>query len=465
MGKAFFTEWELWQQMTFVLACGIVATVFVGLCKLWYDQRKIRKYTKVEKGKQAQTPEMLEAQREETKDDIPFGIRAIESGIEIDGVWISRSNTPVTSSRSSITGVQLPRSYNSSQLELPQAMAQGSSRNSSRAPSSFDVAVNAERINSNDSRASSPRARQPPADCCTKCGHSSRNRNSSTLQALEGYPTASANSSARRDPINDKSSSSSNSGNNSGKSSRRTSDESDFMALTEGRPYEAAYINPRHTSMGVPVVAVNPRTDLDMLQSHRMSHVAETGQLTPRVRRPGNSGEWASVAENIRSPQEISSTANGVDYFVPQQKTPSPPPPPVRIPSYDAPLPSTSNPTQDSNAVNQARQAVPLLETYANRPFYLPETYQPRGPHNLHFERSYEEVPIEVNTTQNQRDSQVLRKVNSGFEILRPGTLQLPTPEEEEKAAMAEKRQSRRLQKKRRTSSGASRTPAFVEQV
>jgi hypothetical protein len=197
-----------------------------------------------------------------------------------------------------------------------------------------------------------------------------------------------------------------------------------------------------------------------------MSHVAETGQLTPRVRRPGNSGEWARAGENMRSPQEIS-TVNGVDYFVPQQKTPSPPLAPTASPSYDAPVPSASKPMQDSNASNQAKQAVPLLETYAARPFYLPETYQPRGPHNLHFERSYEEVPIEVNTSQNQRESQsqVLRKVNSGFEILRPGTLQLPTPEEEEKAAMTEKRQSKRLQKKRRTSSAGSRTSAFVEQV
>lgn len=176
--------------------------MFVGLCKLFYDQRKIRNYTKVEKGKQAQvqepTPEMLESQREEMKNDIPFGIRAIESGIEIDGVWISRSNTPVGSSRSSMTGVQLPKSFNSSQFDLPQTTMQGSSRNSSRAPSSFDVAVNAERINTNDSRPSSPRARGAPStESCSKCGHSNRNRNSSTLQALEGQQGASASSSGK----------------------------------------------------------------------------------------------------------------------------------------------------------------------------------------------------------------------------------------------------------------------------
>jgi hypothetical protein len=237
--------------------------------------------------------------------------------------------------------------------------------------------------------------------------------------------------------------------------------------MIESRPYQPAYINPRHPSMAAPVAfnpRTNPRTDLDMLQSHRMSHVAETGQLTPRVRRPGHSGEWASVADSMRSPQEVA-TVNGVDYFVPQKKTPSPPLPPVAIPSYDAPVPAASTSSQDSNAANQARQAMPLLETYAARPFYLPETYQPRGPHNLHVERSYEEVPIEVNTSQNQRESQVLRKVNSGFEILRPGTLQLPSPEEEERPAMVEKRQSKRLQKKRRTSSAGSRKSAFTEQV
>lgn len=229
------------------------------------------------------------------------------------------------------------------------------------------------------------------------------------------------------------------------------------MALAEARPYEAAYINPRHTSLAVPV---DPRTDLDLLQSHRLSHVAETGQLTPRVRKPGHSGEWASMADNLRLPEEIL-TANGVDYFVPQQKTPSPPLPSPAGPSNDAPVPSASKPIQDGNAANQARQAVPLLETYAARPYYLPETYQPRGPHHQY---SYEEVPIEVSTAQNQRDSQVLRKVNSGFEILRPGTFAPPSPEEEDKASNPDKRQSKRLQKKRRTSS-ASRTSHFVEQV
>jgi hypothetical protein len=141
---------------------------------------------------------MLEAQpveplaQQDTKDEIPFGIRAIESGIEVDGVWISRSNTPVGSSASSIrTEMRLPLSLNNSQLELPQAMY-GSSRNSSRAPSSFDMATDAERVTANNSRSSSParvNAQNPrgraPAALSSRYSNPNMTRNSLALRDLE----------------------------------------------------------------------------------------------------------------------------------------------------------------------------------------------------------------------------------------------------------------------------------------
>jgi hypothetical protein len=236
------------------------------------------------------------------------------------------------------------------------------------------------------------------------------------------------------------------SGKTSSKSSRRTSDESDYMALQQDvRAYESAYMRPA----SIPV-AVDPRTDLDLLQSHRMSHVAETGQLTPRVRKPGNSGEWASVADN-----QISSV-NGVNYFMPQ-KTPSPPLPAVTSQPQERQQ-TASHYTQDSHASNEAKQGIPLMESYAPKAAYYPTTYEPRGPQHQY---SYDEVPYEVNTDQNQRDTQILRKVNSGFEIMRPGTFVTPTPEELE---LAESRQQgKKLQKKRRSSE--TRQSAFVESV
>lgn len=140
---------------------------------------------------------MLEAQpvsSDPKEEDIPFGIRAIESGIEVDGVWISRSNTPVGSSRSSMNEARLPRSDNSSQLELPKAVQGSSSRDSSRAPSSaFDRAVSAERIPTNDSRDSSPGREnpssfrgRPPVAYSSRYSNPNLTRNSTTLQALEG---------------------------------------------------------------------------------------------------------------------------------------------------------------------------------------------------------------------------------------------------------------------------------------
>ncbi|KAF2787017.1 hypothetical protein K505DRAFT_134371 [Melanomma pulvis-pyrius CBS 109.77] len=403
---------------------------------------------------------MLEAQpveplaQQDTKDDVPFGIRAIESGIEVDGVWISRSNTPVGSSASSIrTEIRLPRSLNNSQLELPQAI-HGSSRESSRPPSSFDLAVSAERIPTTNSRSSSPGWGRPPVAANSRYSNTNVTRNSTALHALEGLDPSSSTAQYELNNL------SSNSGS-------RSSDESDYMNLNEGRPYEPAYINPRQTTLAPSPVPVDPRWDLDLLQSHRLSHVAETGQLTPRVRRLGNSGDWASTVENLRLPQEVS-TVNGVDYFVPRQKTPSPPLRPIASSPEEAPVPSSSKLNQDGHASHQAKQAMPLLETYTPDAQKLnqPESYQPRGPHY-----DYEDIfaPQDVAPPQNERESQVLRKVNSGFEILRPGTLgQPPSPEDEKPADggnnFGDKRQSKRLQKRRKSSSG-SRTSHFIEQV
>lgn len=419
--------------MTFVLAAGICVTILLGFLKVAYNRYRLRKYSKVDKGKQAQTPEMLEAQpvtqvSTETKDEVPFGIRAIQSGIEVEGVYISRSNTPVGSSRNSIV--------TTSQLELPKSVLL-SSRESSGAASSFDRAVSAEHLPSYHSRASSP-GRGSATPKCSNCNHTVA-RNSTALQNLEG-----SRSTQMSGPPSPRNGQPGPSGSTS-QTSRRTSDESDYMAIQDARAYETAYI--RDAANQSPI---DPRTDLDLLQSHRMSHVAETGQLTPRVRKPGNSGEWASVADNQVS------TINGVNYFTPQ-KTPSPPYP---VTNYreEVGMASSSGYVEDQASIH-ARQAMPLTESYAPNAPYYPDTYEPRGPHHQY---SYDEVPYEVNTDQNQqRESQVLRSVNSGFQVLKPGTFQPPTPEEVE---LAERRQSKKLQKKRRTS-GDSRKSAFVEQV
>ncbi|KAF2804783.1 uncharacterized protein BDZ99DRAFT_451206 [Mytilinidion resinicola] len=347
MGQKFFQDWALWEKMTFV------GTIFAGFCKLTYDNWRLRKYVQADTARALQTLELLEAQTSEEeltkdeKEDVPFGIRAIESGIEIDGVWISRGNTPIGSVASSFD--ESRGSGSSAQLEIPQRVYGSSSRSSSKAPSSaFERAVSAERILSSRSASSS---------------------------------------------------------------------------------------------------SASSTWNLDLLQSHRLSHVAETGQLTPRIRRPECSGEWSSIVVPTRPHEAVQPP---VEHFTPHRK-----------PSL-LPLP----PSLDMFPIPPQRASVPPL-TKDVQPFYptskivsLPDTYRPRG--SQYVQHTYQPYgnPIRLEDTeqqltftaeQNRRDSQVLRKVNSGFEILRPGTLTFANEPalHDTGSSSGEKRQSRRLRKKR----------------
>ncbi|KAG9713614.1 hypothetical protein KCU59_g20665, partial [Aureobasidium melanogenum] len=127
MGKVFFVGWALWEKMTFVLACLIVLTIFAGCLKLWYTHHKLRQYEKAgpqpinreksiirslsmhkgpKKQKQKQKQKEKSAkevmvQKRRLMDDgpnIPFGIRAIESGIEVDGLYVGLQAHPTTES-------------------------------------------------------------------------------------------------------------------------------------------------------------------------------------------------------------------------------------------------------------------------------------------------------------------------------------------------------------------------------
>ncbi|KAF2460767.1 hypothetical protein BDY21DRAFT_279419 [Lineolata rhizophorae] len=315
MGSWFFMPWPLWAKLSFVVV------IIAGSIKLWFTNRKVKKYAAVHAPAQARTPEMLEAQHQEPEVKVPFGIRAIESGIEVDGVWISKTNTPAPSSRASRASSTLSLST-TNQLESGYSSVQDKrSRASSMAPSSvFDRAVSAERITTNNgSRASSP---------------------------------------------------------------------------------------------GPSRYVVSPY--------HRLSHVAETGQLTPRVRRPNFSTDLASIMTTATEPAPQATKARPTNS--PPAESPAASPSGSDCPQTPTvSLVSTGLLTHDAHPANEARQAIPLLETYQ------PSTTAEESSRDEE-EQMTPNVPPAAFMPPSTRDSQVLRKVNSGFEILKPGTLKVDLP-------------------------------------
>ncbi|KAF2862694.1 hypothetical protein K470DRAFT_212062, partial [Piedraia hortae CBS 480.64] len=101
----FFTGWETWEKLTFCLAGAILLTFFAGATKVGYTHWRLRKYTaiaeKERKEQMIQRQVMHEQPFPAVDDEIPFGIRALESGVEVEGIWVSRPTTPDSKSQMS----------------------------------------------------------------------------------------------------------------------------------------------------------------------------------------------------------------------------------------------------------------------------------------------------------------------------------------------------------------------------
>ncbi|KAK4178828.1 hypothetical protein QBC36DRAFT_323822 [Triangularia setosa] len=74
-----------------ILAMGIVAVFCAGLIKLWWNNRLVNKQELLDEEKRLRVEEMRRSGLDTKRtNDIPFGVRAIQGGVEVDGIWISR---------------------------------------------------------------------------------------------------------------------------------------------------------------------------------------------------------------------------------------------------------------------------------------------------------------------------------------------------------------------------------------
>lgn len=82
------------------MALAIVVVFFMGWGKLLWVDRYIKKQQVVDEEKKMKIQELRDEGHiiaSRGNHDIPFGVRAIQSGIQVDGIWISQSATPMQS--------------------------------------------------------------------------------------------------------------------------------------------------------------------------------------------------------------------------------------------------------------------------------------------------------------------------------------------------------------------------------
>ncbi|KAI7508806.1 hypothetical protein KC347_g5803 [Hortaea werneckii] len=462
MGKTVFDSWALWQKLTFGLGCAMVATLLIGCVKLGYTRWQLRKYTVlVEQEKKEQSLARQMSQRRSkpygtSKDEVPFGIRALESGIEVDGVWVSRPNTAESQSKqSSATSVGLKQPHRMSfdyDIEKQQHPVSDRPLAKSALPSARRESSTSDRVNSagpkfskHSSRDSSPdvmiqkppRSRHPPCSYSRYSNIPYSYRDSSALTTFEGLEAIHrASSSIHVD------------GGSGSSSSSQGSDENGSISAAAPRLFTEKSRDPSRPR--------RPSIDLEMLNKHRQSQAAEVGQLTPRTR-------MASESSGVSRPASAVSLSDQSDYFMkskmsshlPQEVVPPTPTLPISpkiealpaavrrssMPEGVTPFsqfcqtaPPTPRPAKSRSPSRERSQERPQSQAPAEMPSLpshsVPPAPTPPEPAKVRNEPAAESQYSRKleNPSFEKRGSQVVRGHGSGFEILRPGSLNPPLP-------------------------------------
>jgi hypothetical protein len=401
-------------------------------------------------------------------DEVPFGIRALERGVEVEGVWVSRGNTPEPSirneSRASSIRDFLPKKaalqdvekHEHEQREQEELLTPKNGRRISDSmigvtrPTSLplDRPVSAEHLSKDQATADANtkptlarpvRSKHPPPSVTKYSGNPSLRRQPSSVRTFEGIEAVyRASTYLNPDTHHGGSSGGSYTQSSSGSNS---SDSGPISAAAPRLLNQKRQTRPRHRPV-----------DFELLNSHRKSQAAETGQLTPKTRKPTSSMDF----QGFGSDGLASSSSKDLGYFrlKPNAKASSTPPS-----STDRPSP----PKVDTLPVAVRRASIPGVTPFAQFVQTAPAMPRPASLQSpiLEAKRSSEAAlpnvleqppPSEIVTSapctqtkadtteqaaagairpsfeKERRSSQVIRGHGTGFEILKPGSLPVVTP-------------------------------------
>ncbi|KAJ5098893.1 hypothetical protein N7532_005894 [Penicillium argentinense] len=86
----FWVGWALWEKMTTVLAFSIALVLLYAFCALELRKWKTRRFEAAEARQREEDNELYPMLQQ--MDDIPFGIRALEREVRVEGIWFFEPN-------------------------------------------------------------------------------------------------------------------------------------------------------------------------------------------------------------------------------------------------------------------------------------------------------------------------------------------------------------------------------------
>ncbi|KAL9092264.1 MAG: hypothetical protein Q9165_004438 [Trypethelium subeluteriae] len=505
MGQ-FWVSWVLWEKMCFV------TSLFLGSLKLAYSHWRIRKYSKLATEKRQIVPDIAIYPQSglDHETEIPFGIRAIEQGVEVEGVYISRSNSPAPTPRASqlsslwnepAVAVEFPTSDATHQDSIPAQpsladsipalpLLQSSNAAAWASTFSFERSSTPEHLQTPSSlslnlgqlglQTTSETNGEGPSDDLQKppkiylIGSSDDTHHQRTQEGTKvgGFGNIYEQSKRRaslivgpnEDITRRRSSNESQQTTGSLQDSESPRSRADSQALLLPKPSagSAMSVNSQHSCL-----------DFESMQAHRLSHAAETGQLTPRSWRGDpspNSGKQSDTSSNNDEPVDYFSSKSQrtsarssarVKYeFASGFQFPSKIVEAHRAVSF----PATSSAIEALAVQSTATETAPAtisdattIQRLVPNSIALPkeQSQQPDSP--LDQPNSLRNGSQQTTTQELEAEShnQVARKVNSGFFVLHPGSLTACAQEAEPqpRSDSAPAREGRKLQKRRGSTS------------